>query len=825
MTFLQPGWLVLLALVPVIWFWPKRFQEPWHALLRSLVLGLVIVALARPVHLTQDDIRHHVFVIDGSASVKASDLSSAREAVAKLIAGLDKGDRAHVIEVGRHAPVSGASTTRLVAGKDSPIATALALAALEIPEGSRGSVTLFSDGQATDRSWAPAVEALCARKIPLHTVTPPPRAGDVRPVAISPGGLLRVGQTARVLVDVAGTAPGVKVQLSGPDGVVAETGPFSLADRKRAVLEFEPKRAGFGSYTAKIELTSGTDRVASNNTIATLFAIQDPIRVLYLGSRVKHSEQRLRELLGRGFEIDEEPTTTAEPAAYDLVVLDDKPAKELPREFQRKLVTAVEHDGLGLCMTGGGGSFGPGGYHKTPIENILPVEFVQKEEKKDPSTALAIIIDTSGSMGGNRIVLAKEVTRLALRRLLPHDKVGIVEFYGNKRWAAPLQSAANAIDIQRALNRLDAGGGTILYPAVEEAYYGLRNVQTRYKHVLILTDAGVESGPYEQLLRRMAKDNICVSTVLVGPGRHSEFLAELADWGRGRFYHASDRFNLPEIMLKQPSSSRLPAYRTGAQAVEAQGGRGWWGDADPHAVPAVSGYVETRARPGADVVLRTRQDRHPILASWRFGLGRTTALTTEPTGPGSKPWQAWDGYGSFLARVFSRTASDGRVPFRFSLVRRDHELVLTARRLDESDRSPSAKWLDGNSPRELIFRERAPGVFEARFSCSPDVPARVVAGIAGSDAGRVRLASAALADRADELQVDPERVFDTGRAAQATGGRVVSMAGLATFAPDAGGGTRPLAVSELWPLCLLLALLFYFADLTWRRSPWRRVAE
>ncbi|MHC4514378.1 MAG: VWA domain-containing protein, partial [Planctomycetota bacterium] len=199
--------------------------------------------------------------------------------------------------------------------------------------------------------------------------------------------------------------------------------------------------------------------------------------------------------------------------------------------------------------------------------------------------------------------------------MLPHDKIGIVEFYGNKRWAAPLQSAANAIDIQRALNRLDAGGGTILFPAIEEAYFGLRNVQTRYKHVLVLTDAGVESGPYEQLMRRMARDGICVSTVLVGPGRHSEFLVELADWGRGRFYNAADRFNLPEIMLKQPSSARLPGYRMGVQEVEAQGGQGWWGQTDPKAVPAVGGYVETRKRPGADVLLRTSQDRHPILAS------------------------------------------------------------------------------------------------------------------------------------------------------------------------------------------------------------------
>ncbi|MFQ5506661.1 MAG: VWA domain-containing protein, partial [Planctomycetota bacterium] len=674
-----------------------------------------------------------------------------------------------------------------------------------------------------------ALETLSERGIPLHTVAFEEPAGDIRPIAFRSGGILRVGQTARLLVDLVGPAADVRVRIRGAEGALVESEVLRLDGRRRVALDFEPDRAGFVTLTAEVEVTGGGDSRPGNNEIQGYFAVQDPIRVLYLGGRVTHGGKRLGELLGAGFRI-EAPEAPADSAgkleSYDLVMLDDCPAKGLPRELQLELVSQVRDQGLGMCMAGGPAAFGPGGYHKTPLESVLPVELVQKEEKKDPSTALAIIIDTSGSMGGNRIVLAKEVTRLALRRLLPHDKVGIVEFYGNKRWAAPLQSAANAIDIQRALNRLDAGGGTILFPAIEEAYFGLRNVQTRYKHVLVLTDAGVESGPYEQLMRRMARDEICVSTVLVGPGRHSEFLAELADWGRGRFYHAADRFNLPEILLKQPSSARLPGYRSGVQELEAQGGRGWWGDTDPRAVPAVHGYVETRKRPGADVLLRTREDRHPILASWRFGLGRVTALATEPTGPGSEGWRNWTGYGPFLARVLSRTAADGRLPFRFELRRRDHEIVLTARRLDRGSVLPKAHVMDaGSVPRALSFRERAPGLFQASFGCPPERAARVVAGAQGRESATLRLASGPREDLAGELQVDPARALDPDLAARATGGSAWRLEALGSFRPPTGGGDRALAVQELGPLCLLLSLLLYLADLLWRRSPWRRVAE
>ena len=189
---------------------------------------------------------------------------------------------------------------------------------------------------------------------------------------------------------------------------------------------------------------------------------------------------------------------------------------------------------------------------------MLPVRMPQQMDNQDPSTTLVLIIDTSGSMTGTRIALAKEVARLRLRRLQPHDKVGILEFYGNKRWAAPIQSAANSLALNRALNRLDAGGGTVILPAIEEAAFALRNVNTRTRHVLLLTDGGVEDGPFETIARKMADDGISISTVLCGPGLHSDFLASLAEWGNGRFYWVADQFSLPEIILRQPQTYLPP---------------------------------------------------------------------------------------------------------------------------------------------------------------------------------------------------------------------------------------------------------------------------
>ena len=423
-------------------------------------------------------------------------------------------------------------------------------------------------------------------------------------------------------------------------------------------------------------------------------------------------------------------TPHRELEAVDLVFLEDRAAASLPDGFAAAVARAVSEEGLGLFAAGAHQAFGAGGWQDTALADVLPVEALQKEEKRDPSVALAIVIDTSGSMGGNRVQLAKETARLAMRRLLPHDKVGIVEFYGAKRWAAPIQPASNNIELERALNRLAAGGGTVILPAIEEAFYGLLNVDARYKHVLVLTDGGVESGAFEPLLRRMASRGITTSTVLIGGDAHSEFLVTLANWGKGRFYSVPNRFNLPEVLFKQPTSAKLSGVRPGEAPVRARGGPGWWGDMDPEAVPAVASLVETELRPGAERVLETIEGERPVLSSWRYGLGRVTAMPTEPLGPGTRPFGDWPDYGRFLARTLERTARD-LVPFTFEVERTTELVRITALRRTHAPLRPQARLVSaaGEVVEPLRFEQRAPGCFEAELLADPGENLRFEGGV------------------------------------------------------------------------------------------------
>lgn len=814
MSFESPGFLWLLPLLALLWVLPRRPVDRRRALLRAGIMVALLFGLARPVWVQPTWQDHHVVVVDRTSSV--ADAAAADRALTAVSARLPAGAVRVLVELGGgadEAPAGFEEVVRVSADARSPIGDALHHALRAVPEGAGGAVTLISDGRSTDDGWHDAVQELTERGIPLHAVALDAADEDVRPVGLQPLDELRVGHVGRVRVAVAATDAQVQVTLRADGDVVGE--PVSLPCRGVASVDLpiEPARAGFVELTVEARRTDAADADATDDVLTRTVAVQDPLRVLYLGGRVQQGSGFVGQLLGAGFAVREPSGDAVDLSDVDLTMLDDRVAAEVPVAWQQAVAEAVQQRGMGLFVSGGRSAFGPGGYHDTVIETISPVEYVQKEEKKDPSTTLAVVIDTSGSMVGNRMTLAKEVARLAIRRLLPHDKVGIVEFYGTKQWAAPIQSAANSIDLQRAINRLGASGGTVLFPAIEECYYALKNVQTRYKHVLVVTDAGVETGPYESLLRKMSDEGIAVSTVLVGPGRHSEFLVELADWGGGRYYHSPDRFNLPELLLKKPSTSMLPPYRPGRYDVETRGGRGWWGDVDPAQIPPVQTLVETSPRPGADVLMSVAGSGRPVLTSWQYGLGRVTAMTTEPVGPGTRGWRAWDGYGPMLGRLLARTSRSAQPPFTFTLRRAHERLHVEARSAVRGAPAPRLARADGDDG-PMALAEVAPGVFRGALVCGTDEDVQLVA--ADGAGWQHRLCDDAGAAVAAERQVDPRRALPLAAVADYSGGAFVPPgAGVPTLAVARAGA--PLQASPVWPWAVLLALILYLFDVYDRR--------
>jgi uncharacterized membrane protein len=813
--FLEPGFLWLLPLVALLWRWPVPIGQARRAFwLRAAALACVVLALARPVVLAPTTSGRFVVVVDASASARADG-----EALALLERGAGLAHTT-LVRFGDADPVSAAVAERfdhaVDLGTTCDLATALEFAGALVPSGVPGAVAVASDGADREGAYARGAQALAARGLAVSFLALDARAFGPRPLGLAALGVLRAGHTARVRVHGLGAV--ANVQLFAAGELLAEAEPTLDGERFDALLEFE------------VPLQPSVELVATAGGASTraLLPIEDPLPVLYVGARTAGGAEALGDLLGPGFDV--RPFTGA-PSSGDetgdlgaafaaalegapLVLVDDAPAERLAGGALEALANAVRARGTGFVMAGGSAAFGPGGYADTALEDLLPIDFVQREEKRDPSTTLVVIIDTSGSMGGERVQLAKEVARLAIQRLLPHDKVGIVEFYGAKRWAAPIQPASNHIELERAINRLDAGGGTVIMPAIEEAFYGLQNIDTRYKHVLVLTDGGVEQGAFEPLLRQMAEKGITVSTVLVGGTLHSEFLVDIANWGKGRFYSVPNRFNLPEILLKQPTSAQLPAYRTGSYAVDAHGGPVWWAGPRPDDVPPVDGYVESELRSGAEVLLSISETGQPLAATWMWGAGRTGAFMTEPTGAGTASFAAWPDYGHFLGRFLARCAAPEYGPFRFECERDGHEVRVVATALAPTDREPC---FAGAAPAAATFERVAADRFEAAFAAADG--AQLLELGHRLPGGPVELARRLVAPPRflDEAGVDPSDALALERLALATGGRDLADGGQVS----ATTRERSRGVTRLAPFLAGLALLVFLLDVTLRRLPRR----
>src|SRR2546423_2684157 len=164
------------------------------------------------------------------------------------------------------------------------------------------------------------------------------------------------------------------------------------------------------------------------------------------------------------------PDNLADLQNYELLILSNVPATALTQRQMEVARTYVQDLGGGFMMLGGEQSFGLGGYYKSVLEEILPVRSDFEKEKEKPSLAMALVIDKSGSMGGEKIEMAKDAAKGAVELLGPSDKVGVIAFDGEPFWVSELHPCTDKGFVIDRVATIEAGGGTSMHPAMEEAF-------------------------------------------------------------------------------------------------------------------------------------------------------------------------------------------------------------------------------------------------------------------------------------------------------------------------------------------------------------------
>ncbi len=802
-SFLYPHMLWLAVLVPLIWWRPGRVTV-LHRVIRTAIFACAIAASAQPAAILSSGGARRVVILDQRDSLSPVARAQARAALDRLMAPGDR-SRITLIQLGGAAvPEKVGDRITIVAPRDAAsLSGVLRRALAAVPLGAGGSITLISDGLSSDRHWARVVDAFVRRGIPVDTIAldRAPRAPFISAVDLQP---VRAGETAQAVVTIDGQGDDLRVALFSGDRLIARTPAFAVRETMRVAASFPAGTVGFRPITAVLEGTLSAMRAE--------LAVQDPARILYAGQA--GGAALVQKLIGPGFAIDAQPIAGADFARYAAVILDDVSAANLAPNVQTRLIRSIESGGTGLIYGGGDAAFTF--TQAAPLAAALPIVPMPEEKIQQPSVALAIVIDSSGSMQGNPLEIAKQIARVTVRKLGSADSIGVVEFYGAKQWAVPMQPARTISDVERAIGRMQANGASVLYPAIEEAYYALKAVDARFKHLLIISDAGVEEQRYEPLLRHIADDRINVSTALVGTDLEGEErMAQWARWGRGRFYSVPDETSLVEMNFKVPEIKPQPGMRQGGFAVAAARESGWWRDMASGALPRIDGYVRTTARPQTETLVRTATG-DPVLASWQVGNGRVTALMTGMLGAGTAGWRGWTNYGEWLGRIVARTANQ-QPPIELRMSREGDRLTIVAQRFaSAAGADPVVRLLNppGGSGRIVAMDETASGLFVGVTTLPATRPALVEA--RDGDV-LVRATDRAGSDVAPPDAMPLASALPLAQVSAATGG--VQLADVAATLSDrtkADGDDRAV---PLWSWLSLLALLLYLGELLYRRWP------
>jgi von Willebrand factor type A domain/Aerotolerance regulator N-terminal len=720
-------------------------------------------------------------------------------------------------EAGRHP------ATALPIATAANLEDALAVAGAMLPANKPGRVIVATDGNETRGNAARLVPDLVRRGIKVDVLpTTELVAGEVLVEDVTAPERIYAGDTFPLQAVVYSRGRSTATIEVLKDGNVIVERSLELTDgRSRIDTPIPGASAGRSRY--EVVVRAGGDTFTENNRGGIAIDVAPAPQVLLVAAQPAWGE-----IFAKALAVQDIKTRVVEPKrapfylkdwlAYSAVVLMNVPAIDLATLQQELIEKAVAEHGRGLLLLGGENSFGPGGYYETPLERVSPLS--SRVPRDAPRVALAFVLDRSGSMqrnegGATRLDIAKQATVSAIRLLHPESQIAIVVFDSEARVLLPLSPANDSAAVARALETLEPGGGTAIYPGLVEALRQLQGVEATAKHIVVMSDGLTQPGDFPGILKAISDQGISVSTVAIGDGADPVRLEEIARMGKGAFHATQDFKALPSILSQEALllSGKPVEERSAPPSWVVRNGELFAGL--PDRLPPVEGYVLTTRKPQADlhlVVPDAKEEPVPLLASWRYGNGRVVALTTQGAGVWTQAWQAMAEYPLLWSQTLRQVFPGQREGLFPHLIRRGDEVDIAVDALNQ-DGAPreglkisAALSAVGATGTPLILSERSTGRYQGRFT--PEEPGEhnlhVVADQASAEAPLWIAYPAVYAF----THADPDRL--AGLAA-GTGGSVLE----AEAQIFAGAESRWVA-RDLWQAWIVAALALFMVDLIMR---------
>ena len=659
--------LYMLLFIPsvllFVWYTSKKLGNMYKLrkqliiISRTLFLILMILALSGVNLKWSVDTTTTLFVMDASDSLRG-EREYIEGFVREAINAKSSKDQIGVLSFGDNALIESFVAKEAVfnkiesepSGIYTNVEEALNTAVSLMPQNSKKRIVLLTDAEENAGNSARLASTLLEQNIELKILKLDRNIEKEAAIEnITVPQRLRIGEQFNIVVNInSKVKTGAKLTLISGRTKVAEQRVELQKGSNKFVFRDTAEIGGFKSYRAVLEPDIDID--TRNNEASTFTNVLDQPRVLILEDTEGEAAEIEKLLQASNIAYDKSdafyaPSTLEELSKYKSVILSNVSSENLNEGFLNSIESYVRDLGGGMIATGGENSFALGGYYKTPLEKVLPVNMELKGKKEIPDMAILLIIDKSGSMtegrgGITNLDIAKEAAVRTLDSLREKDTIGVIAFDDTVYWVVEPQKASNAEAIENDIGTIRPGGGTSIIPALEEGYEKISKLDAKIKHIILLTDGQAERTGYEELVEKMKKENITASTVAVGEGADVTLLENIAKGANGRFYYTDAGDNIPRIFAKETFMAARAYLNNREFTPVITNQHNIIADAAPQGLPSLLGYVAATPKGTARVLLASDQE-DPILTVWQYGLGKTIAWNSDISGKWSANYVSW----------------------------------------------------------------------------------------------------------------------------------------------------------------------------------------
>ncbi len=692
--FTNPDYLKFLYALPV--FWIVAILGYRHvsvskiilsAFLRSLVFLLVVLVLAgfSKEEKTKREIST-VFLVDMSDSITWEGKEWMWNYVKDLNSSLDEKIKKGVVIFGGESKVItptltedlelenilGEITGSNISTDRTDIASGIMATLSIMPEDSSKMVILLSDGNQNLGEAEKIATMAAGNDVMVFVVSPPDvqEGGEILikkvvvPRETSEGEMFNVKVVIENKNDKAVKG---NLTLHKRDGILKEWDTEFKSGISVFEVPYNSEEKGFIKFNANLDIEdAGLDLDKENNSKFAFVNVSGKTRLLYINGARNQRIYLPDALQDKTITVeikkpDQIPNTLQEYLKYDSIIFSNV-SKDFISDGQMTLIEKYVKDyGGGFVMTCGTNITAEGGYSGTKIEEILPVKIIggdpPKKEKKS-RLSLILIIDKSGSMLGRKMLFAKKASIELIKQLKANDNFGIVAFDTAPYTIVELKSnEAVKKEIVRRLSMLRADGGTDIFPAMDSAYRQIRQKNSKVNHVILLSDGNTKSiyYHYNRMISKFQQANITVSTIALGTWLvNTKLLEDIAKKTKGQFYQISDIVKLPRLIIKDSEFfvSQSDFHEEHFYPTINQQSQILKGIYDKQ-FPPLKGHTITEAKENVEVPLVTNimGKTDPILANWRYGLGKVVVYASDANARWSSKWINWSMFNKFWSQV------------------------------------------------------------------------------------------------------------------------------------------------------------------------------